>query len=179
MVNSEKKTVDTQASNTVSATGAIGTLNAVSQGSAFNERTGDRMRMHSCTFKYDITVGSNNPLTLVRVILFYWKDPTNAPSVSEILQQSNTAGYKDLESYNKSKILVDKWFSLDQYHPIKTMSAKVDFNNKLARYAHTRFAAGTSTLTQGGLYILELSNQTGAGNEPSARYSTRVFYYDN
>jgi len=177
VVNTEHKFYDNNQATSVDYSGALYTINTPTQGVSVSQRVGDSIKMLNCTLRGGVFWNSaGNPIQMVRLIVFFDKENSTS-GVNDILESSWTSSGnapfspKNWDKQYRTKILFDKTYQLDLYHP------QVLFNELIPLDMHTEFESGTASIDSGALTTLLISNVN--SNVPTCSYVSRVTYVDN
>lgn len=181
-VNTEIKFHDVTTSATaIPNTGTINGLSAVPQGDGQSSRDGDSMKpLHLTVRGYLVSNQANAYPQIVRVIVFRGKQENGVGfSATDILETASVLSPKNYTDRFRTKILYDQTFHLNQ--PGLTAAAYGEisrpFNINMKIIGHTNFTATSTSIEDGGLYILYLSNNV--TNLPTMDYYSRLTYVDN
>lgn len=179
-INVEVKYHDTTGTTVaIPATGTIIGLSDMAQGDGIQNRDGDSVKLLNNVFRATLiedTVSAYG--TQIRLILFRGKQENGSGfSATDILESATVISPKNYSERFRTKILMDKTYSLNAsessttYQPTK----QVNWVNKLI--GHVEYATASTSIESGGLYLLMLSNQT--VNTPSINYHNRLTFTDN
>ncbi len=146
----------------------------ISIGTASNERVGNRIKMDRLRFNLEIGKSISAFSTACRVLLVESKlaellIPTDVLTSDDVdatysLQQISTG---DL------RIVYDSFFTLDEYHPTKTITG----NLRLREYVQWRGNTSTpASNAGGGLFLFFLSDAP--SNVPTFQISRALCYHD-
>lgn len=113
LVNVEKKYFDTSESTAVSTTATLTHLTAVAQGDGATSRDGNTFRCKSLQMRDVFSINGAATVSNIRYIVFIWKDDT-APTVADILDDSDYTSLLNIETSSKYRILRDYSYSIDQ-----------------------------------------------------------------
>lgn len=178
-INVEVKHHDVVSSTTVPNTGTIIGLSAIAQGDGATNRDGDSIKLLNSTLRFEInTDATEQKNTQMRFILFRGKQEDQSGfSVTEILESASFISPKSYENRFKTKILMDKTYTcaLSSNSTTDFSSKYIDHVQKLI--GHVQFATGTTSIENGGLYLLMISNQTTL--VPTVFYNIRTTFTDN
>lgn len=180
LVNSEKKFYDINASSNVDYNGQLFHLTPVPAGTGVSDRTGVKIAARSLYIRTNVY--SNNAIdsTFMRIIIFYDKFNTgSAPVISDII---NTVGSTHattsplrLARGTRYEILYDKVMTSSKNSSIANAR---NIYLKLYRKINYTNTLGTDEYAN-QLYMLAVSNISGASSPPSLVYSSRFGYMDN
>lgn len=143
------------------------------QGVTVNQREGDSIKAKTMTMQGTVLLNST-AVEIVRIIVFvdkmntittptqFWEDIGSTLSVLSNKNQDN--------KYN-TKILCDKSFTVDTYHPLH----KFKFVCKIDRHIH--FTAGTTTITDNDIKMFVIGQTVTNGSFFS--YHSHISYVDN
>lgn len=158
----DKKRKDNVAAGTIDYNGAINPVSATIQGDTFTDRDASEIKVTSLIFRGEWTIPSGN--MNMRTIVF--QDSSNQgtpPTVADVLNVTGSARAPNspyvFEQKSRFKILADKRYALssnnDKIHPFKISIS----GDKLAKVHYT---GSGSTPLKGAIYLLNISDQTGA-----------------
>lgn len=175
IINAEYKYQEASVSlQTPTWNGTLYTLCTPAQGAGATGRNGDSIKMKTLTLRGLIDYNTLGMAEMVRVIIFI--DKQNVVTTgAQMLQYTGvymaTNSPKNEGNKFDTKILYDKCFPVSLYKP------QYKFNTVIKLNSHVHFAAGTTTIENGALKMLFISqNPT---NSPKFSYITRVTYVDN
>lgn len=179
VANSEKKELAGSTSGTVSTSGFLDIINLASTGNTAFTRVGNEIKMvGKMSLGYQLTGADAS--NVIRIILFYSKSPVaigNLPTVFDGVSRA----------VNKIKVLYDKihqvQYNLVDAGNIQQGSTKytlvVRKNINLGKFGLTsQYGAGTSTPTEGFLYLYGVSDSA-LVSHPGYTYATRLRFVDN
>lgn len=180
VLNTEEKIYDLTTNFSVVTAATVVSLLAPAQGDAFNQRDGDSVRPLNLEFKWIL---DNNILNTTlpfqaRILIFRATGERGSiPVISDILE-SVTAGanivsphrYSTRERYN---VLYDH---TEHVTPGGWDNATSDgaFTTRLS--GHTLYTPGATTVEDGGLYLVVVSDTT--SDAPAFRYGARTWFSD-
>lgn len=173
LVNAEYKDLYTnQTSFATSYNGQATSLNgAIIQGTADGQRSGDSVKIKTCTIRGSLT--RNVADDIIRVILVW--DKENKMTISNLLQYVGSSAAidspKNDDMYYDCKILVDKRYI------ITTSDAKKMFEIVCKINQHTKYNNATNTIENGVLRLFTYSQQ--AANGTLVEYVAKVTFLDN
>lgn len=180
MINCEKHFLDTNVAGSVSQSGSISALSALSQGDNINARIGDSILAKYLNIRYTWVMDSTIPTTLCRLMVF--QDTMSLgtiPAASDVLEVTGTPpGVVSLLKISNAlqgrfKILYDKSVALSAQGPACFITDEIIPINDHIKYTST---AGTDE-GRNMLYALFICNVS--SNLPSLTLTTRLAYYDN
>lgn len=173
MVNVEYKFYDYTTSQTPSSSGTIVNLFDPAQGDSATQRDGDSVKLMRVSGRINLDMHGSATTTSVRLILFRGKQE-NAVSygVTDILQSASFVAPKAHHERFRSKILYDKTYSLVVGH---NRTLNLNWNFKL--FGHVQFVVNNTTIENGGLYMLLISDE--ATNVPTVTPYLRTSFTDN
>lgn len=176
IINSEVKVSNTSSSYSPSSTGAVVDLSSVAQGDTDNTRDGDSIKPLNLTMRGLISADAsvtNNGATFVRVVVVRAKhERGTSPTWASVFGSASTLAAKDHDNRFETKILYDRLFSLDA-----NKGSTLTFNKIIKLDGHIQFDGGASTIRNGGIYLMHMSNV--ATNLPSLNVNTRLSFVDN
>lgn len=157
-------------------------LNNVPQGTTQNQRIGDVISNKSLHIRLDIARAAVD--SLVRVIVFWYKDGSNPLASNPIPLPSVIAGNLLETASYQSPVNKDQggsyWIKFDKTYSIaagQTQLVVDEIWRKLK--CQTEFVSDTvSAQTSNGLYITAISNQADAANQPLMTFTARLTYLD-
>lgn len=178
-VNTEHKYHDVINNTGISATGTIVNLTSgIAQGDTAVTRDGSSIKLARLSLRIHLTINSNATASMARIILFRGKQENGGTyTVTDILDNGTTTyqmiAPKTRTERFRTKFIYDKTSSLSING---RRDVFLDWNFKL--YGHTEYsdAAGT-TIENGGLYMLYISNET--LNNVNFTYYSRLTFVDN
>lgn len=154
--------------------GTLYTLCTPAQGAGATARNGDSLKMMNLTMRGVIDYNTLGIAEMVRLIIFIDKQniiTTGAQFLQYTGVYMATSSPKNEGNKFDTKVLYDRIFPVSLYKP----QYKFTINMKLNSHVH--FAAGTTTIENGALKLLFISqNPT---NSPRFSYITRVTFVDN
>lgn len=161
----------------------LGLLASITQGSNYNQRAGQDIKLQSLQFRYQIYLDTGFPDTTsyVRVIIFQWRqDDSMLTSINQIIYNYELAGYNPTSLYNPSnaglfRVLYDKSHNLSVDGSNRQVIGtaiihKMDKNIK--------FLVGTNTLNSKDLYMITVSDSSTAPH-PQMLGCFRIKYTDD
>lgn len=159
---SEHKYIGTYFSYTaISRAGTLSRLDFPAQGSGYNNRIGDEIKLTSLEFRYNAYLESTStPQHALRIIIFRWNLSTvlSTPSLASILGTSNTVN-DVIAPYNKDAlrqgdftILSDRLYSVGAASPAPSKQRLVRLRGKKVTFEHA------STSSDNSIYILAVSD---------------------
>jgi len=174
MINVEYKFYDISAAPTVSNTGTVYNLFSPTQGDGVTQRDGDSVKVLSLSGRIHMLMNAAASASLMRVIIFRGKQE-NAVSytTTDILQNASILNPKNDSEKFRSKILYDKIFTLTTGDRTRNQPGNWYFRLN----GHVNFVNGATTVENGGIYMLLISNE--AVNTPTFSYYLRTRYTDN
>lgn len=176
LLNVEHKAWLLANSTTVNTTGSVTNVFGLSQGSAWNNRTGDSVKINSITAKFRLTSHASSTNTTVRIILLRGKfERATSPTIATTLETSSVIAPKNHDQRFATKFLYDKTFNLPYGTHLMVQTPKIRLNK--IKDPHVEFTTGGSTVENGGIYMLLLSTE--ATNTPTVQYEIDTRYIDN
>lgn len=184
LLNVEKKFHDYVTSANCLTTGSLVLLNGIAQGDTASTRDGSQCKMVSSFQRVTLRKNAAGDATQqVRVILLLDKQSdAGFPNVSDIVSLLSSSSGQDasmslmnLDNNYRFKIMKDKIYDLDAYHP------QVHFDHYTKLQQKVRFSGTGSSSTDisyGGLYALFISSQA-TSNGPQFNIVSRIRYVDN
>jgi len=147
-------------------------LTTPAQGTASNQRIGTSINLREVLIKGNVIVGDTT--NVVRFLVFRWLVDNNSdvPGADELFD-SATDVYSGTTRYDpkRYKILFDKMYLLNAYHPSRLMDIKIDLGDSLAT-----FSSGTSG--QNHVYCATISDST-AIPHPTLAWSYQLQWRDS
>lgn len=177
-VNTEIKFHDvTTTATAIPNTGTINGLSAVAQGDGQSTRDGDSLKPLHLTIRGSVTNNTtNNRTTLARIIVFRGKQENGVGfSATDILETSTVYSPKNYTDRFRTKILMDKVIPVPPNNNNSYSPKLWNFSTKII--GHVNYSAASTSIEDGGIYILYLSDQ--ATNPPTMDYYARLTYVDN
>lgn len=175
MINSEQKKRITTNSITPTASGSILNLCQIAQGDDEDNRTGNRVLLHSIYFKAVATIHASATDTYVRVIFFVDKqNDGSAPTVADVLELASVLGFLNPDNTERFGIIKDDVYHLsqDQGKSGTYMKQYIDCN------FHVDFDGTAEGDTNTNcVYMLVISTE--ATNTPTFTYNFFKKWYDN
>jgi len=173
LVNAEAKFVDTfQNAQNIDYIGTQVILCTPPQGVGSDERTGDSIKIKNLTLRGNIKRSTAD--CIVRIIV-YWDKENSIPNTSSFLEQVGNSfsviSPRNESSKFRAKTLYDSKFIITADTPIQEFECVVKIDD------HVNFAVNSTTLVQGALKILWVSNIN--ANLPTLDYFARTTYMDN
>lgn len=184
LINVEFKYHDTQFSQQAHTTGAILSLNFVSQGDGATSRDGDQFRMKSLELHGAVALPSaatrpNN----TRLMLILDTEPTGAlPALTDILDdQSGAINFyyapRNLDNRTRFIVLKDWHYTVN---PNGTEAYQINHYRKLDIKTLFNGATGSiTTLKNNHLFLLVAGDEASGANNPTYALSSRIRYVDN
>lgn len=163
----------------VGTTPAVHDLTAVTQGDAYNNRTGDSIKPISLTVRGLIDANASGPTEQkIRLIIFQYKQENGtAPTASEIIEATtspaNLVSPKKADDRYDSKILFDRVFNVS----VGGAYGSRQFSQYFKLAGHINFVTGSTSKEAGGIYAMIMSNEN--TNQPSMYIYSRLGFYDN
>lgn len=139
----------------------------IAQGSAYNQRVGDKMRFKSAHISFTAIPGDS--VNVLRLIVYQWHPLStgSAPVPSSVLSNVSNA-YAAISQYNVTNnqdfsILYDKSWNLNGYNNAQiTKNVWIKGGKFLDRNIH--FQAGSSTIKKNGIFALWISDSSAASH---------------
>ncbi len=181
LINIEEKDLETiQASVAFDTTGTIYSLSTVAQGTDYNTRVGDSIKMQRITVRYRLFKNSSATASMCRVILFRDLDGYGtAPTTADVLQTvgSATAPLTPPDFLNRKRfaIIRDELVDLNS-----TGDSSYSGVWDLAHEGHVLYLGTTAAAAsngKGSVYMLALSDE--ATNTPTIAFSARIVFTDD
>ena len=175
IINAEYKYQEASVSSQVPTwNGTLYTLCTPAQGSGATGRNGDSIKMKALTLRGLIDFNTSGLAEMVRLIIFI--DKQNVVTTgAQMLQYTGvymaTNSPKNEGNKFDTKILYDKCFPVSLYKPQYKFETVIKLNS------HVHFAAGTSTIENGALKMLFISQSP--VNSPRFSFISRVTFVDN
>lgn len=177
LINVEEKYQDNSLLVSSISTGTINGFNTIVQGGAQGQREGDSLKPQSFEVRGHLynNAAAGSP-GVVRLILFRGKNENGVGwTTTDILE---TASYNSPLSFDNRKrftVLMDKKIVLNtNYATIASNFVSLNYSKALT--GHIKYAAGTTTVEDGGLYLLSISDLA-AGHQN--RFIARLRWTDN
>lgn len=179
LINVEIKNHDLNSSTTVPTTGTVIGLSAVAQGDGSTTRDGDSIKLLKNSLKFALTSNASTAYTtLVRVIIFRGKQENAVGySLTDILETADILSPKSYTDRFRTKVLSDRTYTVRENEASAVYTTQRQYNSNIKLYGHTQFVAGSTSIENGGLYMLLLSNQP--TNTPTFAYYNRLTFTDN
>lgn len=144
-------------------------------GTSDTTRTGNQIKVTSIQAKILITRNTSATLTQVRCVFFYAVAPNGSlPSFTQVFESNDVNSYINKDYGIDYKILFDKVYLLDVYHPQKEIQIYEKMQHHI-KYLDSN--AGDSSMGNGAIYFACISNE--ATNTPIVKIRTRMRYLDN
>ncbi len=192
LVNVEQKFHDSKVTfSNIDNAGVVLNLSNIAQGDDVTERTGDSILLRKLEFRLLAVPGSASTRNLMRIILFrdMQQDGTD-PTVGQVLEDSGTVYsvisplayfYADGNGrVERFKILHDEVMELNTVkYPLREMAYEKHFNSGSIHIWYDATASADASNREGALYVLLLSDISGANNGPSGSYYSRITFTDN
>lgn len=161
----------------ISNAGVTGVLNAMGQGSDYNNRTGNSIKLHALKFRANISLNIATPTaTNIRCIIVRDMENRQAlPAIGDVLETADVRSPYNHNNIERFKIQYDQLLNFDLYHPTRTLEFSKSYKNAHCKYVGT--TATVASVDEGSLFLLLLSEL--ASNQPIMIWSSRVEYYDN
>lgn len=172
-INVEHKYADYDAGATVLAAGTVYPLFNPSQGDGQTQRDGDSVKLQSLNLRMTISHNTSATGSYIRCIIFRGhQERAVAYTTAMLLQTATIDSPKTYENRFRTKILHDQTYNI----------SNVGINSKFIRitkklFGHVVFTPANTTIEDGGLYMLLISNE--ATNVPSANWYSRTTFTDN
>lgn len=177
LINVETKYKDyTQTPATVAnASGYSAILNALSQGSAEDERAGEKVVSKDLIFQYSAKINASATNTLLTFFIAYDKKP-----------EVGSVAYTDVMASANPISLINKDNS-DRFVLLKKITLNLNSNGRQSAIGkiyipltriHCSWNSSTSTdFEQGRIFMMAISDE--ATNQPTLGFTSRYNYYDN
>lgn len=176
LLNVEHKVYALANSPTISTTGSITNLSGISQGDGAGNRDGDSIKVTSFNLRFRLTAHASSTNTSVRMIIFRGKSEHGKTfSISELLQSTVVYSEKARDERYNTKILFDKVFDIPYGTNKMVVSRNMTFRKIMN--PHINYDSATTTVENGGFYLLLLSTE--ATNTPTLDYRAVTHYLDN
>lgn len=173
LLNVEHKFQDKSVTSNPDNSGSTAKLFDPAQGTSVSNRGGDSVKLANLTFRAIMNKSGSATNTNLRVIVFRGnRENGTTPSVSALLQTTSVISPKNHDNRFDTKILFDRVFQMNDG---ATTMRQLNLNIKLG--THVNFSSGTTSIEDGGIYILLLSDQS--TNTPQIKYYSRITYVDN
>lgn len=179
LVNSEMLHADTNFSlATVTGSGAMNHLTALSQGDAANARTGNSILLRSLAYRFKLEINSsvtaNTTITML-ILQDTQQIGDTQPSVTDVLSQAQTYSLLSTNTAGRFKIMKRRSFLLT---PASGGRPAVEHKGFMNLYSHVRYnGTASSDIQKNGLYVLFISSES--VNYPTVSGSFRIGYHDN
>lgn len=184
IVNSEKKTFDTNLTGFIDLSGTLSGLTNIAQGDDYTQRNGRSILVKSLQIigNYQVNPDSSaNPYALVRFILFIDNAFTGvAARVDDVLGTGgnvNSLRNPEPAMMKRFHILWDKQFKMTK--EASTRYKRLDMFKKLNH--HVKYdGTDSDDYSTGALFLLRISDQaSGITSAPQENLNIRVRFYDN
>jgi len=177
LINVEKKNHDIANSLATVSTGTIHALTTISQGASTSTRVGDSIKPLYLNFRGYIENVHISNSGQVRIIVFRGKkENAITPLVSDVLASLSVISQYNYTDINRFTILKDKTYVINPGTAI-TASTAVQFNLSCRLDGHIKYVTGGTTIEQGGLYVLYITNNS--VQAPAVYYNQRLTFTDN
>lgn len=175
-LNPEYKFLDNSGQVNPSSTGQVISGNGlIAQGDTDITRDGNSIKVTSWLHRITLEKNASATSTRFRIILFSDVSSAGAvPAVTDLLQTASVISPLNRVNGSRFHVLQDKTCVLDTDTPQKVF----EFYKKMQH--HIKYLDGTANTTslgQGSLYVLILSNE--ATNTPTMNYYSRMRFLDN
>lgn len=179
LVNAEAKDYySTAGFSNADYNGTITSLNGgITTGTADGQRTGDSIKLKTCTIRGMVKLNGATTIDVVRMIV-YWDKQNDIATAGDLL---NTVGVvnavfspKDDDKYYDSKILVDKIFNLST-----ALAPQKLFKEVIKIDQHTKYNNSTNVIENGALKILFIGQQLPAGSPSVFLFNNKLTFMDN
>ncbi len=182
LVNIEEKVLEVDyTSTTFTTAGTVISLSTVAQGTDYNQRVGNSIKIQSIDLRYRIFMNTTSGNTVVRVILFRDLDGYGTAPTPSILM-ANGIGTTTAPLAEKN-FLNRKRFSI-LYDYIDTLSPQGErgyaTHVHIPHEGHILYLGSTAAAAsngKGSLYLLVLSDES--TNSPSLAFQSRVVFTDD
>jgi len=167
----EKKWISSDYSSTVSNAATLIDLTSISVGNNAITRVGANITVKSFEMNCIFTLADTT--NIIRMMIFEWipSDTSDVPSSSELLLTSSSVLSQTLPyKPSRFKILYDKNFVLDTYHPI--------LENKLKLKLDHQVSYDLSVDTGSRHIYLYLQSDSGASAHPGVAYDAVLKFVD-
>lgn len=162
--------------DTVSWTGSVANLCQPPQGDGVTSRDGDSIKTIRLSGRLFITQNASATDSLLRVIIFRGKNENRTVYAPTDVLYSSTGlmifNGKEHENRFRTKTLYDKTFSMSD-----TGKSNFLVNLNLKLDGHITFGSGSTSIENGGVYMLLVSNEQ--TNFPKVAYTLKTSYTDN
>lgn len=181
LINIEEKVLDTSQSSAVfDTTGNIYSISTVGQGTDYNQRIGDSIKMQHIEVHWRLYKNTGSTQSLVRIMLVRDLDGYGtAPATGDVLQSVGTA----TSVSSPTDWLNRKRFSVlrDEYHTLNnTGDSTVCGVWEVPHSGHVLYlgtTAAASSNGKGSLYVLVISDEP--TNTPSVSFYSRIVFTDD
>ncbi len=174
-VNAEIKLKDEDRTIGVSIpqVGQIINLSLIPQGDTEHTRDGSSAKLLRISGRCSIQRNSTDQFQTARMILFRGKNENgNVPSVTNFLEVASPFSPRNHDNVFQFKTIFDRSFKLDN---AGTKTHQIfDINEKL--FGHIKYDDATTTIENGGLYMLLIADGTVSA---TAAFYLRLTYTDN
>lgn len=187
LVNAEVKHFDTSTSITWltpdNATGEIGSLFNIPQGTSVNTRNGDSIKATHLNVK--VLMATGNGAQFLKCLIVRGKNERGvAPALNTLYTTTGSQAImhstRNVDWDTTYKILYTK----TMFFPSNSgdYESRRIWNINLRLNSHIVFNKGSSspaTAETGGIYIVFFSDASNGNNEPNVQYTARLHYLDN
>lgn len=177
LINVEEKYQDNSLLISATTAGVVTSFNTIAQGDAQGQRGGDSLKPQSFEVRGHLY---NNAAAgapgVIRLILFRGKNENGvAFTTTDILESASYNSPLSFENRKRFTVLMDKKIVLNTNYAT-IASNFVSMNYSKALNGHIKYTAGTTTVEEGGLYLLSISDLA-AGHQN--RFISRLRWTDN
>lgn len=173
LVNAEYKYFETDQNASTTYNGSMYNLCAPAQGGSVIQRDGDSVKMIKLTINGQINYATTPEI--VRIIIFIDKEAVIGATPGNLLESVGSGtvvrANKNQDYKFDSKILLDRSYVLDTYHPLRK------FKYVIPLKIHQHFTAGSTTVKNNGLTIAIFGQTAAAAGTFS--FHSHVSYVDN
>lgn len=177
LVNVERKFCDTsQIGLLVNISGGVIPLSLIGQGSDYNQRNGNSVKLTSMYMRAYFDISTSQPWTQIRTLVFRDMEGRGSlPAVTDVLETANVTSPLNHLNGSRFKILFDKFQGFSN-QGTNTQHFKI-FRKLNTHLKFQGTTAAQASLDEGAIYVLFISDQ--ATNIPAVTYYSRLRYIDN
>lgn len=182
----ELKTIDVNGFTNFTTAGSVLLLNGVATGTDYNTRVGRKIRLISLLFRLSTDLQAPNPGgEIFRIMLVYDTQANGvAPTIANILQQSQWDSPINLDNRDRFKVLLDKMYTSGANNYAGGAITTGNFTPvNMKRYQKLNLdvnfsgtAATIGSIATGSIYMLLMSANT--SSTVLAYYNSRIRFID-
>lgn len=176
LINIETKILDTSNGANISNSGTVSAISTIVQGTDYNQRIGDSIKMQHIYMGYRWQIGASATKTFVRTILVRDLDGYGTlPTVTSILESADVLAPKKYLNTDRYSVLYDEVETLSSVSETLTVSRYFTPHEGHIKYLGT--TAADASNGKGSMYIVFLSSEV--TNQPRVDFYARILFTDD